>query len=302
MVELDLIKSKKELTSINACRRLLLTAGADPTYKSHHGSFLDSMATHGNDEVSDSPYIIPSFRINVLSSLQETLALVWNSGLITPFATLQNWRSRDGMSPFLKACTRLDTNKDTISHLMKMGACINDRTSNGETCLQLVLECTDSTTISFESLVFLLEQGADPFAEDNQGRSVSEVAYNKLGLRDEITGSSGDVWDAALHICGWDIGRFRTVRRRKPRYNSFYTRADFEEIWRGREHECPYWDDRLWPPLGPGEEDSDFDRDDISCFGVSDCDTSEDEDQFRQDSRIQEGWSGSEDEEGGALL
>ncbi|RGP66883.1 hypothetical protein FSPOR_6265 [Fusarium sporotrichioides] len=261
---------------------LLLTAGADPTYATDHESFLDSVTTHANDE--------------------ETLALVWNSGLIAPFATFQNWRTRSGMSPFLKACTRLNLNKDIISHFINMGACIDDRASDGATCLLLVLECTDSTIVSFERLVLLLEHGADPFAEDNQGRSISEIAYNKLGLRDEILGSYGDVWDAALHASGWDIRQFRTIRRRKPRYDSFYTRADFEELWRGREDECPYWDDRPWPPLGPGEEDSDFDRDDISCFELSDSDSTEDEDRFGNERGMQEVWSDSEDEDGGTLL
>ncbi|GKU02493.1 hypothetical protein FLAG1_04099 [Fusarium langsethiae] len=167
---------------------------------------------------------------------------------------------------------------------------------------QKKLSINANRTASFERLVLLLEHGADPFAEDNQGRSISEIPYNKLGLRDEILGSCGDVWDAALHASGWDIRQFRTIQRRKPRYDSFYTRADFEELWRGREDECPYWNDRPWPPLGPGEEDSDFDRDDISCFELSDSDSSEDEDRFGNESRMQEVWSDSEDEDGGALL
>ncbi|KAG8667457.1 hypothetical protein FPOAC1_012288 [Fusarium poae] len=282
MVAFDSHESKTDLKSINACRRLLLTAGADPTYATNYESFLDSVTTHANEE--------------------ETLSLVWNSGLIAPFATFQNWRTRNGMSPFLKACTRLDTNREIISHFLKMGACIDDRASDGATCLRLVLDCTDSTIVAFERLTLLLEHGADPFAEDNQGISISEAAYNKLGLRDEILGSFGDVWDAALHVSGWDIRQFRTIRRRKPRYDSFYTRADFEELWRGREDECPYCDDRPWPPLGPGGEDSDFDRDDISCFELSDSDISDHEYRLDNDSRMQEVWSDSEDEDGGALL
>ncbi|XEU95282.1 hypothetical protein FSHL1_000566 [Fusarium sambucinum] len=282
MVALDAHESKTNLKSINACRRLLLIAGADPTYETGYESFLDSVTTHANDE--------------------ETLSLVWNSGLIAPFATFQDWRTHSGMSPFLKACTRLYANREIISHFLKMGACIDDRASDGATCLRLVLDCTDSTIVAFEHLVLLLEHGADPFAEDNRGMSISEAAYNKLGLRDEILGSFGDVWDAALYAAGWDIRQFRTIRRRKPRYDSFYTRANFEELWRGREDECPYWNDRPWPPLGPGEDDSDVDRDDMSCFELSDSDISDDEYQVDNVSRMQEVWSDSEDEDGGAQL
>ncbi|CAF3541791.1 unnamed protein product [Fusarium graminearum] len=282
MVGMDVHQSKKDLKSINACRRLLLTAGADPTYVTEVESFLDSVATNADDE--------------------ETLALVWNSELIAPFATFQNWRTRAGMSPFLKACTRLDRNKDIISHFLKIGACIDDRAPDGATCLRLVLECTTSTIISFEHLVLLLEHGADPFAKDNEGTSISEVAYNRLGLRDEILGSYGDVWDAALHVSGWDIRQFRTIRRREPRYDEFYTRADFEQLWRGREDECPYWDDIPWPPLGGEEGDSDFDRDDMSYFELSSSDISEDKDKSGSCGPIQEVRSDSEDEDGGALL
>uniref|UniRef100_A0A098DNM1 Azaphilone pigments biosynthesis cluster protein L N-terminal domain-containing protein n=1 Tax=Gibberella zeae (strain ATCC MYA-4620 / CBS 123657 / FGSC 9075 / NRRL 31084 / PH-1) TaxID=229533 RepID=A0A098DNM1_GIBZE len=282
MVGMDVHQSKKDLKSINACRRLLLTAGADPTYVTEVESFLDSVATNADDE--------------------ETLALVWNSELIAPFATFQNWRTRAGMSPFLKACTRLDRNKDIISHFLKIGACIDDRAPDGATCLRLVLECTTSTIISFEHLVLLLEHEADPFAKDNEGTSISEVAYNRLGLRDEILGSYGDVWDAALHVSGWDIRQFRTIRRREPRYDEFYTRADFEQLWRGREDECPYWDDIPWPPLGGEEGDSDFDRDDMSYFELSSSDISEDKDKSGSCGPIQEVRSDSEDEDGGALL
>ncbi|KAI0965355.1 hypothetical protein F4678DRAFT_334855 [Xylaria arbuscula] len=33
------------------------------------------------------------------------------------------------------------------------------------------------------------------------------------------------------------------------RYTAHYTRQVFESLWEGREHLCPYWDDREWPEL-----------------------------------------------------
>ncbi|RBR17122.1 uncharacterized protein FIESC28_06624 [Fusarium coffeatum] len=279
--------SKSDLRSLNACRRLLLTAGADPTYEVTWQSFLESIATSSNDI--------------------ETHSLVWQSGLIAPYASFLDWRNYHGLSPFQKACTVQNIDKKILELHVEMGAVINDRAPGGESCLHLVLEFVSSTFVCLERLLFLLQRGADPHAKDNQGRSVSDVAYNQLGLRDEIEGSYGDIWDAALHISGWNIVLFRRQnRRRKPRYNLFYTREDFEKLWKGRENECPYWDDIPWPPLEPGEEDSDpdsdFGRDDISCFGVSDYGTSEEEYGLEEDSRIQDAWSDSEDEDGGALL
>ncbi|KAM0562977.1 hypothetical protein ACHAPJ_001820 [Fusarium lateritium] len=124
-----------------------------------------------------------------------------------------------------------------------------------------------------------------------------------------LLGQPGDVWDAALHICGYDIAQFRSYRRRRPRYVQGYTREDFEELWMGREDQCPYWDDKPWPPLKPGEkEESVYDELwDLATGRSSDefgfePDVSEDEDQLESHAHMQDEWLSSEEEEGGVTL
>ncbi|KAL2679302.1 hypothetical protein Neosp_010074 [[Neocosmospora] mangrovei] len=64
----------------------------------------------------------------------------------------------------------------------------------------------------------------------------------------------GDLWDAAVTICGYDLTQFRASYPRVPRYNKGYSRQDFERLWLGHESLCPYWDDKRYPEAG-GDED-----------------------------------------------
>ncbi|KAI6748263.1 hypothetical protein HG531_008805 [Fusarium graminearum] len=278
----DTVIPDQHLKRINACRKLLLNAGADPTYKDPNNegskSFLDT--------------------VRALPDRVDTIDFAWNSGLVTPFASFRDWTNYEGMSTFLNACTHFKISVDILKHLVAMGANVYDRSSKGETCLHLLVNHTPPETeiiARLECLAYLLQQGADPYARDNEGNTPSSIAYSMMGHRDTIDGTLGDVWDAALHTSGFDLSHFRKTFRRRPRYDySFYTRQMFEELWRGREDQCPYWDDEPWPPLGPGERNSDHDSD-INSYGcVSDFDVSDDGDQSEEDDE--------EDEDGGALL
>ncbi|CEI40906.1 hypothetical protein FVEN_g1467 [Fusarium venenatum] len=279
----DTVIPDQQLKRINACRRLLLTAGADPTYKDPNNklsmSFLDT--------------------VRALPDRLDTIDFAWNSGLVTPFASFRDWVNYEGMSTFLNACTHFKISADILKHLVSMGANVHDRSSKGETCLHLLVDHTppeQDIIIRLECLVYLLQQGADPHARDNEGRTPSSIAYSMLGHRDTIDGTLGDVWDAALHISGFDISHFRTISRRLPRYDpSFYTRQMFEELWIGREDQCPYWDDEPWPPAGPGERDRDHHSDMDSYGCVSDFDVS-------HDGNLSEEEEDDDDEDGGALL
>ncbi|KAF4445996.1 hypothetical protein F53441_10302 [Fusarium austroafricanum] len=213
---------------------------------------------------------------------------------VTSRKFLRDWRTQ-GMTPFLQACIHNRNRLDMIRSYLNMGANIHDRTNEGETCLHLVIEALHSPKESLESLVLLLQKGADPHARDNQGISVSDMAYNMTGTRGELLESYGDIWDAALHTCGYDIAHFRSSRR--PRYDPWFTREDFEKLWIGKEDQCPYWNDKPWSPSGTGDDESDS----VERFCTSDFETSEDEDQS-ENSYMQDEWLGSEDEDGGALL
>lgn len=101
-------------------------------------------------------------------------------------------------------------------------------------------------------LMFVLENGCDPYATDDDGCLASHYAYNGTCEADYLFNHSakGDLWDAALTYFGYDILETRRHYPRKARYTHGYTRRDFERMWRGREGNCPYWDDKTWPAFG----------------------------------------------------
>lgn len=97
-------------------------------------------------------------------------------------------------------------------------------------------------------VVFLLNAGADPHLINNLSVSISELVYTDQGSK--YGSYQGDLWDSALSLCGHDPLVFRSkVQRRRAQYAKYYTRRDFEKLWSGREHLCPYWDDAPWPAL-----------------------------------------------------
>lgn len=98
-------------------------------------------------------------------------------------------------------------------------------------------------------LTYLISRGTDPCAADSCGRTPSYLAYGARCKPCYMSRSSlmGDLWDTVLDICGYDISRFRHNYPRKASYKNGYSREIFEELWRGREERCPYWDDEPWP-------------------------------------------------------
>jgi hypothetical protein len=136
------------------------------------------------------------------------------------------------------------------------------------------------TNDELESLVYLINRGASVFTVDSNRRSVSATAYTKT-IYDKkrnasfrhIGGYRGDLWDATLAICGYDLLEFRKDYPRSPRYRIDYERSDFERLWKGIEHLCPYWDDRRWPEVG-GDGDYWTDSDELdSDITGSDADS-----------------------------
>lgn len=95
----------------------------------------------------------------------------------------------------------------------------------------------------------LIDRGADIYAIDGLGRSVSDVAYSETcyDFRDKLGTYRGDIWDVVLDSCGYNIYDFRKTYPRKAKYDERYSRQDFELLWKDREHRCPYWDDAEWP-------------------------------------------------------
>lgn len=55
-----------------------------------------------------------------------------------------------------------------------------------------------------------------------------------------------DLWESVLHSHGLDIGEMRGKYQRKTIFSygfmhRNYSRECFEELWKGKEDECPYW-------------------------------------------------------------
>lgn len=102
-----------------------------------------------------------------------------------------------------------------------------------------------------QGLLLLLDHGANIFAKNYRGVSVSAERYRrerrsvyiKMHKRElyKPISRKGDVWDNVLTLRGYNIAEFRERMPRVGQYSRYYTREDFEELWKGNEHLCPYY-------------------------------------------------------------
>ncbi|KAF4340085.1 hypothetical protein FBEOM_5945 [Fusarium beomiforme] len=135
----------------------------------------------------------------------------------------------------------------------------DDHQTLGFTCLHSLVYQANRTRDrdELEALVFLIRQGADVLAVDHHQHSVAMRAClpNDSDNQYSSKGSyRGDLWDAALTICGYDIRQHRDSYPRVPRYNRTYRRKDFERLWEGHEAACPYWNDERYPQTGGADD------------------------------------------------
>ncbi|KAM6530371.1 hypothetical protein FALCPG4_008498 [Fusarium falciforme] len=167
------------------------------------------------------------------------------------------------------ADSRSTSKRKAVGMLVAAGADMNARIAQsgspddhqtlGFTCLHSLVYTAHRTEDrdELETLVYLIRKGADPSAVDHHDNTVAMRAYlpNENDNRYSSKGSyRGDLWDAAVAICGYDLEQFRASYPRVPRYNKSYSRQDFERLWLGHESLCPYWDDKRYPEAG-GDED-----------------------------------------------
>lgn len=158
-----------------------------------------------------------------------------------------------GQSPLLSVCGNgVSCGLDGIKLLFQHGASVHDRDAFGNTCLHhwlgnsvrgLVINNASNLR---NGLIYLIEQGADVFAKNASGESVSHYAHRRLWKWDSAAFENKfreEFWDCALASCGYNLSDFR--RRRRPAVYSRpcrSTRRHFEDLWAGSEHLRPDYD------------------------------------------------------------
>lgn len=188
--------------------------------------------------------------------------------------TLNDFESADmnGRTRLHQVCmadSRSTSKRKALGMLLVAGAKIDSRVSRswspenhqtlGFTCLHSLVHTAHRKKDQgdLESLTFLIQHGADTLACDHHQNTVSMRAYlpNENDNYYSSKGSyRGDLWDAALVICGYELTDFRASYPRVARYNKNYSREDFERLWLGKEHLCPYWDDKRYPETGGSDD------------------------------------------------
>ncbi|OIW24632.1 ankyrin [Coniochaeta ligniaria NRRL 30616] len=235
---------------------LLLEAGADPTIPTK--TYTGSISTlHW---LSDNYWWTDHHNIMLDSMFRHSR----HFGLST-------YRDHMDRTPLLRVCQNGHDSQRQIQQLaflLSKGCSISDVDYYGFNCLQVFFTNAPSPEAGSlrDFLVYLVGQGADVYATDRLGRSVSQLAYSKTCWSEmAVLGSyCGDLWDAVLDLCGYSVLEFRkgyprrAIYTRSPRSPGWnYSRVDFERLWEGREHRCPYWDDAEWQsPEDGGHDDS----------------------------------------------
>ena len=218
------VRGSAEFEAAKECIQILLGAGADPTIS------LKSR---------DSPF-------HVACSPKDIDILDMLLDLGREFAHIELADSY-GRTPLLRICSWYSTySVEAFSYLIDAGADINARDGTGATCLHLAIENAKRPLgDEFEAISYLVRRGADVNAMTTEGMSVSEVAYtpSSTDIVYKLGSYRGDLWDAVLARTDHDPVPLPHDRHHKQ-FTACYTRADFEALWSGQEHLCPYFDDQ----------------------------------------------------------
>ncbi|KAI1172246.1 hypothetical protein F4777DRAFT_520468 [Nemania sp. FL0916] len=219
---------------------ILLNAGADPIMASKGAKSPLYWVASGNTK-----------------NKYECLKLIFN---LSPQLGLKNLRIFPDIPILLANCAFIWPGEtpinpeDKLKFLVDRGCRVTDTCAIGS-CLHMFFRLPDfppGNQSWLKALIYLVQNGADVYSLDNWGTSVSQIAYSEpicgqLRWEKDLGSYRGDLWDAVLHSCGYDLASFRRNRPRTARYTNFYRREDFEKLWVGQETLCPYWEDNEWP-------------------------------------------------------
>ncbi|KAI0455022.1 hypothetical protein F5B21DRAFT_473465 [Xylaria acuta] len=259
----DITRSKDIWTPLHICyyrswtmaetARILLAGGADPTINTHGWvSVIRLYALNLEDECTT--LLCDIFDLSAHFGVSDVRSGLGWTILLSIFSP----------SRLRLCCHGSFDPARRIECLLNRGSRINETDSNGSTCLHLffrswILPPWEENWL--DALIYVVQRGADVYSADMFGTTVSQIAYAERTCKDSryLGSYRGDLWDAVLHACGYNILEFRTAFPRRARYTRLYTRKDFESLWNGREHLCPYWDDDEWPAaLGPDRRVTDL--------------------------------------------
>ncbi|KAH8673392.1 hypothetical protein BX600DRAFT_433023 [Xylariales sp. PMI_506] len=233
----DLEEDEIMLHIINQCRQSLLEYGAGPTIKSEYGNCLF-------DRVNN-------------DSAAESIQLAWNTELTGYFATVSSYRSSGPSGRHSSALHQICSNygpgcqPESVTLLLELGAHIHARDAHGWTCLHTFIYSLHFVSkAEREVLEISFRRGVDIIViRDNYGDTASDLAYYSISAyKDKVGSYPGDLWDLVSLSHGYNITSNRRIKPRRAVYAEWYRRADFESLWEGREHLCPYWDDQPWSP------------------------------------------------------
>ncbi|KAH9904499.1 hypothetical protein F4778DRAFT_732691 [Xylariomycetidae sp. FL2044] len=220
-------------------RRILLTAGADPTINTDRGdTFVERVLEFGS---------------------ADSIRLIWQSDFTHYVTPLKHYRSPlEDLPPLLLFLGGFlggigFDEHEKVNTLIDLGADVHCRAPNGKTCLHYYVVRMLSSHLHISERINIMQtlliRGADPRSVDYYGVSVSCDIYSwDRTVRSSSKGSMDvDIWDSVLQRCGYDIKEFRCKHHpREALYGKDYTREMFESLWKGQEQDCPYWDDEPW--------------------------------------------------------
>ncbi|KAI0101384.1 ankyrin repeat-containing domain protein [Nemania sp. FL0031] len=228
---------------IDVCK-LLLEAGADPTPTgSGHSCLVDEVSVHRHPDMARLFWMSSHFKLFV--NINDPMAPGYEPPIMR---TIWRMMHLDDAGPL----------SERLRMLLDAGASVHTRTSRGESCLDFFLlqagiyfAYPGQVQDRFLALKLLVERGADVYEVDGLNGSMAENAYTRESCYGMTGSFVGDLWDAVLQNCGYNLSEFRKICQRRAEYNKNYTRRHFEMLWEGMEDQCPYWDDKPWPPSIP---------------------------------------------------